>query len=74
VIIVAGFEHYLFKDSVELLCITYSTIGALLVHVLERESAKVFFFFFIGQQWHALLLTNGTKSWKRHYSIEVKTF
>jgi hypothetical protein len=63
VIIVTGFEHYLFKDSVELLCITYSTIGALLVHALEREPAKVFFFFFffIGQQWHALLLTRGLK-------------
>jgi hypothetical protein len=60
VIIVAGFEHTCFKDSVELLCITYSTIGALLVHALERESAKVFFFF-MGQQWHALLLTRGLK-------------
>ena len=40
---------------------------------MEGESAKVFFFF-IGQQWHALLLTKGTKSWIRHYSIEVKIF
>jgi hypothetical protein len=38
----------------------YSTIGALLVHALEQESAKVFFFL-IGQQWHALLLTRGLK-------------
>jgi hypothetical protein len=59
VIIVAGFEDYLFQGRVDLLCITYSTIGALLVHALERESAKVFFF--IGQQWHALLLTRGLK-------------
>jgi hypothetical protein len=38
---------------------------------LEQEFEKIFF---IGPQWYALLLTEGTKSWKRHYSIEVKTF
>jgi hypothetical protein len=46
-------------DAAELLCITYSNIGILLVHAFYQEFEV--FFFLIDQQCHALLLTKATK-------------